>query len=442
MLGGCASTAAGQLESGDPAASFDLRDWVTNVPEVTDLVFLSDGRAVITRKTGEIAVARPDGSLQAPAAARITVDSASEKGLLGVVRDDEDRLYLYASTGDDTSDKHKVYTATVDANGKVSVDLARPIVTGGLEGPANHDGGGMIIHEGQLYIGVGDTGRNASPPRNQYGTCLNKPNGKILRVNLDGSIPADNPLVSVAMATGCPSPEGALGMFAPDERIYAWGLRNPWRFWIDPETDLLWIGDVGEVTQEEITVGGKGVHHGWPFREGTVDHGDIGGLSDCMQVVPATPCVAPQHGYERDDGISVTGGLIPPSGCGWGAFEQRYFFADFGSSRVWTLDVAPNRRGTVDGSRRDFARIDGVVSFRMGPDGAMYIASYTTGAIEKLTPKNVPPACSGPRSRAAPGPAEEGSSGGCALSSRRTSLGAIAGLLLLAASLRIRRRLR
>jgi glucose/arabinose dehydrogenase len=424
---GClVGTADAQLESGEPAAGFELDAWVGDVGQVTDIAFVSDGRAVITRKSGEIAVVMANGTVQNSAAARIDVDSESEKGLLGVVRDDDDTLYFYASTGDDDGDKHKVYRGSLDASGRVSVDLSRSIIGPGLEGPANHDGGGMVIHDGQLYVGVGDTGYNDSPPTNRYGTCLNKPNGKILRVNLDGSIPTDNPLVSTAMVTGCASPRAEFGMFAPDARIYTWGLRNPWRFWIDPATDLLWIGDVGEVDEEEITVGGKGVHHGWPFHEGNVAHGDLGGLSDCMQVVPASACVAPQHGYGRSDGVSVTGGLIPPAGCGWGAFEQRYFFADFGTGRVWTLDVEPDRSGAVSGSRRAFAQVPGAVSFRMGPDGAMYIASHGPGRIMRLAPKSVPATCNGaaaPPTRdsgMSPEAAAQSDSGcGCRLSARR-----------------------
>ena len=395
-----ASTATAQLESGEPATSLELEDWATGLSQVTDVAFLSDGRAIITRKTGEIAVAMPDGQMQNEQAARIEVDDASEKGLLGVVRDDQNRLYFYASTGDDDKDKHKVYRATVDASGKVSVDLSKSIIGNGLEGPANHDGGGMVIHKGQLYVGVGDTGFNASPPTNKYGTCLNKPNAKILRVELDGSIPADNPLVNVAQVTGCASQNAAFAMLPPDKRIYAWGLRNPWRLWIDPKTDLLWIGYVGEITQEEITVGGKGAHHGWPFFEGTKDHGELGGLDDCMDVVPASACVPAQHGYPRSDGVSVTGGLIPTEGCGWGAFEQRYFFADFESDRVWTLDVKSDRSGVVADSRKPFGRVPGAVSFRMGPDGGMYVAAYGGGKLVRIAPKSVPASCA----KAAPSP--------------------------------------
>jgi glucose/arabinose dehydrogenase len=421
--------AAAQLEPGEPADGFEQSTWLENVSQPTDIAFLSDGRGVIVCKNGRIVVMRADGTMLRSEAARLEVDTDSEKGLLGVVRDDADNLYLYMSDGDADGDKHHVYKATVDEAGVVSVDTSRSIIGDGLEGPANHDGGGMVIHRGQLYVGVGDTGYNASPPTNRYGTCLNKANGKVLRVELDGSIPSDNPLVGMAMVTGCASPNDAFGMFPPDERIYAWGLRNPWRIYLDPATDLVWIGDVGEVMQEEITVGGKGVHHGWPFREGTVMHGELGGLGGCEDVVPSTACVAPQHGYPRDDGTSVTGGLIPPAGCGWGELEDRYFFGDFGSGQVWTIDLTPDRSGTVPGSRRAFTQVAGNVSFRIGPDGAMYVASYYESSIIRIAPKSVPASCAqravppvtpgaagtagnGSPSSPASGPVD-GSSGGC-----------------------------
>lgn len=467
--GSCAqeSSAAAQLEAGEPASGFELGEWVTGVQEVTDIAFLQDGRAVITRKMGGITVVTADGKVQKEDQS-IEVDDGSEKGLLGVVRDDQDRLYFYASAGDDDQDKHKVYRATIDASGAITVDTSRSIIGDGLEGPANHDGGGMVIHKGQLYVGVGDTGSNASPPQNRYSTCLNKANAKILRVNLDGSIPDDNPLVKLDQVTGCSSVRSAFAMMPPDKRIYAWGLRNPWRLWIDPQTDLLWIGDVGEVTQEEITVGGKGAHHGYPFFEGTLEHGALGGLDGCMDVVPPTPCTPPQHGYPRGDGVSVTGGLIPPAGCGWGAYEQRYFFADYGSDRVWTLDVKPDRSGAVPSSRKLFGRIGNLVSFRMGPDGAMYLVAHGSGLVHRLAPKNIPAGCRGdaaaPVGGPGPGPGASPAGGAgvnpgdgaaapvasdgcnCSLAGTRSDdgtlgwAGAIAGIGWLAARTRARRR--
>jgi glucose/arabinose dehydrogenase len=198
MLGSCLScvpseVGAQTLAAGEPEDNFILETWAAVGSEITDLVFLSDGRAVTTQKGGAIGVFFPDGRPQVPPAMRVTVDSESEKGLLGVVRDAEDGLYFYASTGDDSDDKHKVYRGTISEGGEITIDMTRSIIGHGLEGPANHDGGGMMIHEGQLYVGVGDTGFNASPPQNHYGTCLNKANAKILRVNLDGSERAREP---------------------------------------------------------------------------------------------------------------------------------------------------------------------------------------------------------------------------------------------------------
>jgi MYXO-CTERM domain-containing protein len=144
--------------------------------------------------------------------------------------------------------------------------------------------------------------------------------------------------------------------------------------------------------------------------------------------------------------------LIPPAGCGWGAFEQRYFFADYGSNRVWTLDVASDRRSAVSGTRRMFGRVDTAVSFRMGPDGAMYIASFNGGSIKRLAPRSIPATCgeaaaaptpardSGASPR--PGPAAAGDAGeaaetsdgcGCHLASQRPAgVGALAVMALLA----------
>jgi glucose/arabinose dehydrogenase len=384
-----AKPAAAQLAPGDPATQFQLTDWGTGLNAATDIAFLADGRALVTRKTGEVVLLAADGSVLQPMAGMFTVDTGSEKGLLGVVRDG-DALYFYASTGPTNADKHRVYRAHLGADNKLTVELDKPIVGGNLEGPANHDGGGLFVHKGQLYISVGDTGSNATPPQNKYGECLNKPNGKILRVNLDGSIPGDNPLVGVAMATGCATEtSGNYQLMPPEPRIYAWGLRNPWRFWIDPQTDLLWIGDVGEITQEEITVGGKGTNHGWPFNEGTVKYPmPLGGLSDCTQMTPAVPCTPPQDTYEHSgNAASITGGLIPPTGCGWGAYEQRYFFGDYNRNVIWTLDVKPDRTGAVPGSRKMFATSASPVSFRMGPDGALYVVSNGEGSVKRLVPK-------------------------------------------------------
>ena len=213
-------------------------------------------------------------SIRNPAVTFTGVDTASEKGLLGVVRDDNDNLYFYVSNGPSNADKHRVYKAQIAADGTVTVDLDTPIVSGGLEGPANHDGGGMVIHKGQLYIGVGDTGEQRHPTDQQVRRLPEQGQRKDPAREPRRLDPVATTHSAICEAvTGCAIRNmGNYEMLPPDKRIYAWGFRNPWRFWIDPETDLLWIGDVGETTQEEITVGGLGANHGWPFNEGTRDY--------------------------------------------------------------------------------------------------------------------------------------------------------------------------
>jgi glucose/arabinose dehydrogenase len=395
MLAAWSGPARAQLAPGEPTDQLVMSNWAGPFAGLTDLTFLSDGRAVAITKAGLIVTLKPDGTvLKMPAYTFPTLDVESEKGLLGIVRDQADRVYLYASTGTDVLDKHHVFRGSVAADGTVTLE-PKPIESGGLWGPGNHDGGGLIIHKNQLFISVGDMGLNSSPPVNKAAQCLNLANGKILRINLDGTIPADNPLNSVVVATGCLNPtSGNYTPTPPDRRIYAWGLRNPWRFWIDPESDLLWIGDVGEWTMEEISVGEKGSNFGWPFREGTlVFSNPIGGLKDCDETTPSSACVAPQHTYPRGPvGAAIIGGLIPPRGCGWGAFERRYFFADYQKNLGWTVDVSADRRSIVADSVKPAFDIPAPVSIRLGPDGALYLMS-AQGLVKKLAPKIIPAGC-------------------------------------------------
>lgn len=368
--------------------------WATGLSLATDVAFASDGRAIIIRKTGQIAVRQTNGTL-VPIAYPFggTLDSSSEKGLLSVVADPQvatnGHFYFFVSNGP-TEDKHRVYRATLDAANALTNPV--PIVAAGvglpgLEGPANHAGGGLSIHAGQLYVAVGDIGANASPPVNKYGSCLNKPNGKVLRVNLDGSVPPDNPLVGLANVSACASPTGPWTSAAPDPRIYAWGLRNPWRIWVDPLTGLLWIGDVGEGSREEISIGGS-AHYGYPFVEGDVVWGDVEGRN-CSSLTPSRPCTPPAHAYAHNVGRAVTGGLVLDSAAWQSALGGvRYVFGDSSSHWVRSLPVNAARSGFTSAVREDIANYAGArpVSFRLGPDGALYVVMLGAGAVYRFAP--------------------------------------------------------
>jgi len=455
---------------GDFATTLDVdTGYVTGVNGATDIAFHSDGRAVITQKSGQIAIRRTDGTKNVLSGTFEDVDTGSEKGLLGVVSDPAtNTFYFYVSNGTSNEDKHRVYRGTLNADDTLTVDTDNPVVAAsvgvgpGLEGPANHDGGGLFIHERHLYVGVGDTGANATPPTNKYSSCLNKPNGKILRVNLDGTIPGDNPLVGVSTVTSCTSTGSDFQTAAPDERIYAWGFRNPWRLWVDPRTDLMWIGDVGETTREEISVGGGDQHYGYPFVEGAQNWGMVDGLDCTTGFSPARTCTAPVHDYDNSSvGSSVTGGLIP-EGCGWtNALGNRllYMFADYGANWIHGLEVKPDRTGVVSSTAIVMGNFtaSGPVSFRMGPQASVYLVLYAAGAVYRISPaEQSGPDCgasgSGGAGGSAGGPATGGSAGaaggqadddgcGCRLAGRAARpLSVLALLGLLGAALQRRRR--
>ena len=460
-------TAAASLDPPFDATLTEEQAFVSDAGNATDIAFHADGRALITRKTGQVTIRHADGALVEVAGLFPNLDTTSEKGLLGVVADPNvgknGTFYFYASNGP-TEDRHRVYKGVLEAGGDtLSIDLDNPVVAAsrqvgpGLEGPANHDGGGLFIYEGKLYVGVGDTGANTEPPTNKYSSCLNKGNGKILRVNLDGSVPSDNPLVSTAMVTSCTSTGSEWGTDAPDPRIFAWGLRNPWRFWLDPKTDLLWIGDVGEQQREEISVGRAGMHFGYPFFQGNLDQSMAGGSlrldKTCDQGFdPPRPCTAPVHDYPRSTGVSVTGGLIP-TGCGWSnAFGGKtyYVFGDYGSNWLHALEVRPDHQGVVSANAVGFAHVSGgPASIRQGPDSALYVVYYGSGTVTRIAPRDASgPDCGGAGAAGSgnmpagdPGLADDASGCGCRTAHAGGSAALAAALGLGAAAwVRVRRR--
>jgi glucose/arabinose dehydrogenase len=378
---------------------------VVGLGATTDLAFLPDGSMVITEKTGAVKLRRPDGSIAT--AGSFEVDTESEKGLLGVVADpafaQNRRLFFYVSVADSAGgtdlDRNRVISVILSPDGTLDRTTDTTIVRD-LRGPANHDGGALAIGpDGLLYIGVGDTGCNSGrppsveQPSNFFATCLTNGNGKILRVNLDGSIPADNPLASVAAVTACGNACGVepTGTAPPRRDIWAWGFRNPWRFSFDPQTGALWVGDVGEVTFEEISIAQAGRHHGWPWREG----GEGWPVTKCTETQPGGDCVDPAYycrhaaaagGIDGDCG-SVTGGVIVESPTWPADARGRYYFADNVTSRIWSLELNTTRTGVVPGSRREVGRIEGgaPVSMRVGPDGDVYIAVLPLRVV-KLAP--------------------------------------------------------
>jgi len=406
LLAACqASAPAGTAPPPPPAASLSAVDEVTGLASPTDLAFLPDGRMVVVEKGGAVRL-WTGGALTA--AGSFPVDTGSEKGLLGVVADPDfaqnGRLFFYYSlasaSGGTDLDRHRVVSVRLKADGALDA-ASEQVLASGLRGPANHDGGALALGpDGKLYVGVGDTGCNSGrppeppqAPANYFATCLGNGNGKILRLALDGSALADNPLSAVAEASTCGAACGDApgGLAAPRRDLWAWGFRNPWRFAFDPRTGLLWVGDVGEITYEEVTIARAGRHHGWPWREGAAGWPP----GKCRETTPDTgDCVDPVYfcahgpaaGNLDGDCQSITGGVFLDGQAWPPAWRGLYLFADNANGRLWTLQPDGPRTGVVAGSRREVARLTGgPVSIRLGPDGLPRVV-LISGRIVRLQP--------------------------------------------------------
>jgi len=249
----------------------------------------------------------------------------------------------------------------------------------------NHNGGDLAFgSDGYLYIGMGDGGSGNDPqnhaqdPNSLLGKMLridvNVPDGDFngYRVPLDNPFPAGNPI-------------GAL------PEIWDFGMRNPWRFNFDVGTGgtgALIIADVGQGSREEIDyeparAGGR--NYGWSIREGF--------LPNITTRAPAfLPLRDPIHDYDRSFGNVVTGGYVYRGTSLGQIYRGRYFFADFGSARVWSIGLNVNPT-TGEASKADFiehteelggsAVIGNVSSFGRDSFGELYLVQYG-GTIMKL----------------------------------------------------------
>ena len=186
---------------------------------------------------------------------------------------------------------------------------------------SNHNGGQVAFGpDGMLYIALGDGGSGGDPQGNAQDprSLL----GKLLRIDVAKKpygIPPDNPFH---------------GSESSRPEIFAWGLRNPWRFSFDRESGQLWTGDVGQNAYEEIDIIEKGKNYGWDCREGMHPYEPERDQSDLCE--NAKGLIEPVWEYGRDQGISVTGGYVYrgralPDLVGW------YVYADYASGNIWAL---------------------------------------------------------------------------------------------------------
>lgn len=230
----------------------------------------------------------------------------------------------------------------------------------------NHNGGKVAFGpDGYLYTSTGDGGSGGDPKNNGQNKSVWL--GKILRIDVNGtekghySIPADNPFKG--------NSEGFR------EEIYAYGLRNPWRFSFDAKTGQLWTGDVGQNKIEEIDIVTKGGNYGWRIREARDAY------DSKQKAEPAATLIDPIHEYAHgDDGNSITGGFVY-RGTSSPALAGKYIYGDFGSGRIWALSYTGTKE-TANQLLLD--RAASISAFGEDQQHELYVCDYGTGKILKI----------------------------------------------------------
>jgi uncharacterized repeat protein (TIGR03806 family) len=248
-----------------------------------------------------------------------------------------------------------------------------------------HNGGDIAFGpDGYLYIGLGDGGNGGDPNDNAQNTTNLL--GSMLRIDvLDPGvvypanpyvIPADNPFAGNARCG-----PGANADACPE--IYAWGLRNPWRWNFDPASGELWLADVGQSAHEEVNVIEGGGNYGWDCREGAQDYLDPSPVLACDSGL-----IDPLFEYAHSDGLgtSITGGYVY-RGSAIPELVGRYVFGDFTSTLIMALQ--PDGSGGYTSDTLESAA-NGPISFVADEDGELYFTNFVDGRINKLVPAGPP----------------------------------------------------
>lgn len=320
----------------------------------TDFRFLPDGRILISEKGGAIKLVE-DGHLHDTPVITLVVlptDTDEERGLLGIEVDPdfEHNGYLYASyTTAQNHDRLSRFTVTGE-----TADPASELVL--LEsdqlGNIYHHGGDIHFGpDGKLYWAMG---MNTYNPNSQN---LANVHGKILRLNPDGTVPADDPFVNTPGAV---------------PQIWAYGLRNPFRFTFTPDGQLL-AGDVGGDAFEELDIVTRGANYGWPLAEGVCDGC---AYANPIYTYPHTP--PPAKAGSITSVMVYTGSALPEE------YRNKVFIADYTLGWIKALTFDPQYSSFISEHMVDDSA-GTTVKLAQGPDGNIYQLNIFPGTLSRIS---------------------------------------------------------
>ena len=309
-----------------------------------DFRFLPDGRILVAEKAGAIKVVE-NGTLRDEPVITLSVNTLGERGISGLAVDPDfaDNGYLYVSYVS-SANRNQLSRLTMVGN---TAGTEVVLLQSGQSSAVNHHGGALGFGpDGTLYWGVGDNGNGANSQD------LTNIHGKILRLNPDGSTPADNPAIPGALP-----------------QIYAYGLRNPFRLTFTPDGKLL-VADVGAASFEELNLITAGGDYGWPGAEGVCD--------DCDSINPI-------YTYPRGGGAAITSVLVYDGDTFGPDYVGKVFIADLVKGWIRVLTCTPEFTSCGDAQTFD-PDAGSTVVLAQGPDGNVYQLLYQPGSLVRIAP--------------------------------------------------------
>ena len=360
------------------AQNVEIQSFASGLINPVNAKHAGDDRLFVAERAGVIKIVNSDGTVNVTPFLNIdpsVIDTGGEQGLLSMAFHPNytSNGFFYVNYIDNNAN---TVISRFTRNGTNSADPNSELVLLNITQPfPNHNGGDMHFgSDGYLYISTGDGGSGGDPgDRAQDLTLLL---GKILRIDVDNTangnnyaIPADNPFIANGSAL---------------DEIWAYGLRNPWRFSFDSETDDIWIADVGQSSREEINMmpyTASGVNYGWRCYEGNLPFNTTG----CPAAGTLTFPISDYDYGGVPFKCSITGGYRYRGTTQTGLIGL-YFFADFCSNEIgYIAEVGPNFILTFD----DQYPGNGWSAFAEDNSGELYIIGLNSGAIFKIIDGNL-----------------------------------------------------
>ncbi len=343
-----------------------LQEFSTGFSSPVEIVHANDARLFVVQQTGQIKIVQPSGTVNPVDFLDIStkITYGGERGLLGLAFHPQYAangyffVYYNDLSGNITVARYSVSSGNADtanpASENIILNIPKPF--------SNHNGGSMHFGaDGYLYISTGDGGSGGDP--NNNGQNKNALLAKLLRIDINGAapynIPPGNPFVGT---------DGA-------DEVWAYGLRNAWKFSFDHTAGNILIADVGQNQIEEINrmpASQGGLNYGWRCYEGNTVYNSTG-------CAAANTMTYPVAVYNHSGGkCSITGGYVY-RGSLYPAFSGKYFFADYCSAQIGIMNPDNTVSWTAAFTGNNFS------TFGQDAQKELYVASINNGKIYKVT---------------------------------------------------------